>query len=335
MRSVFAVCLTMTGLFVADVSAQCVSDQGCVELNQGRYPNVGPGCAPAPQRQIKYVPCYDCQSCGPESAPESAPAQPEGAFLRNLGNGEVSGEVNSLGLSGFKLRFPELTLELPTIQFPSLVRYRRNPEMLVESSRAPFVRGDNVLEFNQVRRRDELPESAPATDPETAPGCVPQYRYRCDDGCVSDSDNRVEQLSENVAQLQGVVEQLIRLQTQQAQAERAEPAIIQPTSHNQQTRFIPQAYQAPPVSNDSAFAQKCREVDELKRQIAELQGVCKQLIHKQESTAGTSQIRTITYRPVPVEQPTPKPVARPFANPTAFELSLQPESLFSDSFKLK
>ena len=55
--------------------------------------------------------------------------------------GTVAGASSSIGLRGLEIHLPELKLALPTITLPSLIRFRRDPELYVDSSRAPLIQG--------------------------------------------------------------------------------------------------------------------------------------------------------------------------------------------------
>lgn len=97
-----------------------------------------------------------CPCAPPEGYPESD-LTPEGQYIRAPESGEFAGESNSYGVRGFGLKLPSLNLEMPELRLPSLTHYRRNPEMIVDGSRAPFQQG-RALEFNQVGRESN-PES--------------------------------------------------------------------------------------------------------------------------------------------------------------------------------
>jgi len=80
--------------------------------------------------------------CVPPGQPESGPppAQPEsGAFAAPPRTGTAVGPTRSLGIEGFGLHMPAMTLRMPTLQMPGLVRYRREPRMLIDAAEAGFV----------------------------------------------------------------------------------------------------------------------------------------------------------------------------------------------------
>ena len=146
---------------------------------------------------------------------------------------------------------PEVSIALPTIQLPSLIRFRKNAAMHTESGSAPYVSGARVGEFGL--RRPSPPESAPAP-PEAGPApvppsCVPacpgnyqhQYLPPCGEGCTSQLMNdrsadpwknsmehqvavreeQVAKLESQVTELQKLVE---KLATEKVEAANAQPA---------------------------------------------------------------------------------------------------------------
>ena len=71
-------------------------------------------------------------AAGPGAA---APAQ----FQAPAPSGQIAGASNSIGLRGFEIHFPELRLALPTLQLPSLVKFRREPHMRLDPADAPLI----------------------------------------------------------------------------------------------------------------------------------------------------------------------------------------------------
>jgi hypothetical protein len=141
-----------------------------------------------PRCSSPYVPpCVPPPVVGAPAQPaESAPAQPAVAapavFSAPPPSGQISGESNSIGMQGLGIHFPEFTLQFPTIQLPSMVRYRRNPEMQIDRSRAPMVAGAPALYAPlATSAQAAAPQSAPAApQPKSAPArsapaveCVP------------------------------------------------------------------------------------------------------------------------------------------------------------------
>lgn len=182
-----------------------------------------PNCAPLPYH------------CAPPVMPESAPVQPEGHYVRGPESGEFIGPSESIGVRGFGIRLPEIRIDLPEVRLPHLVRYRRNPEMVVSESRAPFVRGE-AMEFNQV-----APESVPTpVVPESAPVCVPPAPA----ACGSREDRLLNELVRKEAELRemnrrfGELEAMVsRLAEQQATQSADLNTGVQPTYYEQPMRI--------------------------------------------------------------------------------------------------
>jgi hypothetical protein len=72
-------------------------------------------------------------NAGPGTA--AAPAQ----FQAPAPSGQIAGASNSVGLRGLEIHFPELRFALPTLQLPSLVKFRREPHMQLDSASAPMI----------------------------------------------------------------------------------------------------------------------------------------------------------------------------------------------------
>ena len=86
---------------------------------------------------------YQPQAVPPQHfQPQAVPPQAvPGMFAAPQARGEIAGESSSVGIRGFGIRIPAIQLEFPTIQLPSLIRFRREPEMRLEATYAPFVAG--------------------------------------------------------------------------------------------------------------------------------------------------------------------------------------------------
>ncbi len=153
-------------------------------------------------------------------------AAPRGYYSRSPDSGEFSGENNSIGVRGFGIRMPSISLELPELRLPSLARYRRGPFMTTDSARAPWVEG-RALEFNPVgpdRERDTNDRSiSPPVRPRDLPSCVApaarscdapdpapgaDARYREDSGDLNAQDQQLQLLREQAVSLQKAIDSL-------------------------------------------------------------------------------------------------------------------------------
>lgn len=105
------------------------------------------------------VPCT--QSCT-QTCPPTPSVQPPlpagaageaGAFAAPPRTGTAVGESRSLGVEGFGLHIPAMTLRMPTLQLPGFVRYRREPRMLIDAAEAGYVR-NTATEFTYPAGND-------------------------------------------------------------------------------------------------------------------------------------------------------------------------------------
>ncbi len=131
-----------------------------------------------------YVPpCVQppCNQVPPEAPPTAPPpmapptqttAPPTAQFAAPSPSGQISGESNSMGVQGLSIHFPEFNLQFPTIQLPSLVRYRRQPEMQLDQARAPIIQGPTAP-YGPLLTTTHLAAPNPAAPPPAAPEAPP------------------------------------------------------------------------------------------------------------------------------------------------------------------
>lgn len=138
------------------------------------------------------------QTAVPPATPRVVPQQ--GYFARSQASGEFAGESNAIGIRGLEFRLPEIRLSLPEIRIPSVVHYRRNPEMIVDRSRAPWLDGQ-ALELNPVGPARARAAEPPATTRGT-PSCN-GYSYE-----PSKMPAAVSQLQDEIQQQQLIIAEL-------------------------------------------------------------------------------------------------------------------------------
>jgi hypothetical protein len=262
----------------------------------------GPGCQ-VPQYCYPYV----CPPCERPSREERAPGPtyPEGAFVAGPQRGEVAGESQSMGLRFGTIRIPAITVPFPTVQLPSLVRYRRDAEMITEAAHLPYAHGE-------ISRFELSPERAPADEekapapPEFAPPapapapcpypCYPQqYHVPCVPGCTTGhyQPQQLDQLQQQMAQLQAAVVQLAALQQAQAQA----PPTLRQESMAPANRVAESARQTQTQADlqrqqeqlHAEYEQKCRDLETMQAQMDELQ-------HQYQSLLETKQSQLVMQR---------------------------------------
>ncbi len=62
-----------------------------------------------------------------------------GVFAAPPASGTVAGESNAIGINGPALHFPAMSLRMPTLQLPSITRFRSGARMRIDAAEAPFV----------------------------------------------------------------------------------------------------------------------------------------------------------------------------------------------------
>jgi hypothetical protein len=144
-----------------------------------------PWAASAQQCEAPAV-YYSPNVCAPPAAPAPAPPAPAptGHFLRGPATGQAAGESRSLGLRGFTLRIPAITLATPTVELPSLIKFRRDAEMHFDSSTGPLTAAP-VQEFG-VLPAAPAPVPVPAPPTPAPVWCVPPACAVPPAGCTSD-----------------------------------------------------------------------------------------------------------------------------------------------------
>ncbi len=110
-------------------------------------------CGPARPTQPPVAPCrpksevhhvYVRVPEGGAPRPESGgvpPQAPPGSFVAPPQHGSVVQESGSRGISGLRIRFPEIDLRLPSIELPRFTRRKTGAHMEMESAVAPYVAG--------------------------------------------------------------------------------------------------------------------------------------------------------------------------------------------------
>ncbi|MCG6154180.1 hypothetical protein [Rubinisphaera margarita] len=235
-------------------------------------------------------------SCVPQSpwCPDTAVEQSapdEQTFMAPLPQGETSGVSRSFGIRGFAIRIPESTVRFPTIQFPSLVRYRRGPEMLTENTTIPAFDGPNA----RLQFAPDIPPADLQSTPDDEPG-------RC---CVSSADQKkIEQLSQEIARLQILLTQLAEVQSERAtgsphkeyggQGLTTPGNLASPTNNlsgaggnwrTNATSAVPEqdVAQQQLKRAQEEFRKKCQEAAELDRQVKAMEELCQRLAEEQET----------------------------------------------------
>jgi hypothetical protein len=157
------------------------------------------------------APVYCAPNCSNPPANNRGLETPRGAYVRSPETGEQSGESTSYGIRGPGLRLPAISIELPELRLGGLVKYRRNPEMHVEGSRAPWVDG-RALEFNQVPRNIETNDRSIDSQPRDlcvppAPACTTATEKLLREE-IARKESEIRQMHERFGQLESAVNRL-------------------------------------------------------------------------------------------------------------------------------
>jgi hypothetical protein len=158
-------------------------------------------------QQCEAPAAYCVPQCAAPAPAPPAPAPPAGNFLRGPATGQAAGESRSMGLRGFTLRIPAITVATPTLELPSLFKLRRDAEMHFDSSTGPLTSAP-VHEFGTLPAAPApVPAPvAPAPAPVyyTPPACaVPAA------GCTTDARSR--ELDAKIAELERLQREVVTL----------------------------------------------------------------------------------------------------------------------------
>jgi hypothetical protein len=138
---------------------------GCAACAQ-----VEASCAETPPAQEE---CR-CKRCQNRVQAPPAPAQavtvpvaavPQGTFAQPPATGTVRGPVNQVGIEGAELRFPEMSLRLPSLRLPTLSRFRQDARMDIDNARAPFVSSPTAMPVAAPTAMAAMPSTAAAAAP--------------------------------------------------------------------------------------------------------------------------------------------------------------------------
>ena len=255
--------------------------------------------------------CAD-SNCGCVQTPPP-PVYPQmaqqGVFANGQPSGDVAGESGSIGVRGFSLRFPELKLEFPTLQLPSFFRFRRDAEVFVDSSRAPYVAGQPAI-FGQINPGGQL-VNVNGTFMTTSNAALLQqqgmYGTMNSFNTQGQADFNVErtlldqleqerlekeEMHKKLEQLERCVQDALMGQTQHPHQSYLQPTqnvryeseeeMLQREIAKLQLQIeMKQAARKPAI--ESQYQQKCQEVTELNERLKAMETMCAQLAREQET----------------------------------------------------
>lgn len=206
---------------------------GCAEPARPPYPPPTQPCncptqpcnCPPQHVVVRLPPCEE--GAGIETGPGGPEAGPGGVFAAPPQTGAAVEGASRIGIRGFALRLPEVRLELPTLELPSIVRSRRGPHMEIDRAVAPYVQLPAAAGFGQtvsaarqmiVRRRGEgAPEAAERPEEGAQPEAAEEeFRKRCEqlDALHADLKHKQQCLDQKLMQVDNLLQELQRSRCQ-------------------------------------------------------------------------------------------------------------------------
>ena len=230
-----------------------------------------------------------CTSCGTAPRSTQAPrSAARGIYSRSPDSGERVGESNSMGIRGFGIRLPSISLEMPELRLPSINRYRRDAYMITDSAHAPYIDNNRALEFNPVGpdRETAAPDrsaESPRFTPRS-PSCdAPVPRCDAPAAAVPGVDERAQRRdvpdSRN-ADLQQLREQAISLQK-----------AIDSIANGSSDMAVP--------SERAQLQQKDREIAELRMELQRMQSTVEKAVAQSVLRSQSATTRTEQRTPTP------------------------------------
>lgn len=256
-----------------------------VPVAAGEVFSQGPQCAVPQCAAPYYTPNCNAPAVGDQ---QSNPVSPPGMFVAPPPSGDVIGESNGLGWHGPSLHIPQSTIRFPSLQFGSLFRSRRGPEMITDQSRASFQSQPSLK--MQLTRPQGGASGVQQSNPVTPPNCtVPPAP--CFGQATSPQTDEIVRLQQQVSQLTALVGQLAAtqqgqpqpaqeqpLQAQPVQGQPVHPSTIQPAGYQASSRQLTQPQPAVAAVPSQAeklyleqYEQKCRELEVAQEQLAATQ----------------------------------------------------------------
>lgn len=167
-----------------DAKPNCTSRPTC-----GQHPGPNPcGC--------------DKDRGGPEGGEDrDVPAGPGGVFAAPPRTGAAVAASRAAGIRGGAITLPEITLRLPSIEFPSCLHFSRGPEMHIDAARAPYVAMPAYATAGRGFRDDGGDKRGPDQDRD-APGSDCTSKAAHTERAVDDCKRQLQELKDCIQQQQ-------------------------------------------------------------------------------------------------------------------------------------
>lgn len=247
-------------------------------------------------------------------------------FVAPAPNGDVIGESNGLGWHGPSLHFPESTIRLPSLQFGSLFRSRRGPEMITNQQRASF-QSQPALKMQLTRPTPNSSATKHGDHEPDRPNCtVPAAP--CFGQSSSPQTEEIVRLQQQVSQLTALVGQLAAMQQGQPQAAYVPQSGVQQVVGYQPTverqfaepqRPVPAVPSAAEQRFREQYEQKCRELEGAQQQLAATQWEYQALLEAKQKKIvqeRDARMRKQLGEAIEEESAPAKPASAPTASPS-------------------
>lgn len=133
-----------------------------------------------------------------------APAQPM-MFAAPAPTGEIAGGRSSIALPTFRISLPKISMETPELCLHGFTRFRRDPQMMIDSAAAPASH-NNPLLFGQLTgasAQQAQPGTRRSAAPATAaPAAAAPAAAAPAEGCTSSESQKVQELTRQIFELQ-------------------------------------------------------------------------------------------------------------------------------------
>ncbi|MCB9875247.1 MAG: hypothetical protein H6821_13820 [Planctomycetaceae bacterium] len=173
---------------------------------------------------------HPAYSPGPLESP--VPQQQPGYYASPPPNGTFAGPARSVGIDGFALHFPAMSLRLPTLQFPSFFKTRSQAKVLMDAAQAPFVEQQQPIAVGSpVAIQAVVPAATPQEgEPENNPLQTPSQKDSFQKGAYTNSehDDEIVALQQQVfilAQAMGKLTEVVQRSEQLANAATRSPSV--------------------------------------------------------------------------------------------------------------
>ncbi len=230
--------------------------------------------------------CVECCPTTPQFQPQNDP--PDQYVTPQFQPQSVQGESTNLGLRGGSIKFPELTIPLPVIQFPAGFLNRTESRAILSQSEVPVQSRQPVRVQFQPQNNFTPQNDDPSCDLSSLRGG--QYSRH-----LAQREQRIDRLTAQIGELQGLVRTLAEAQRSQLVESR------EPSLEGYDPRLLREVKQTEePV--DARYQDMRAELDEMKQ-------LCRTLLAERQ------QLMQASHQVTPATRVAPAAVRSPVSTP--------------------